>query len=85
MTDENETLGFASGRVAKNAKVRIVVKRGAVKAEWWPVIPRRLNARQLARYRRIRADAMAMAAERLGGTVAVLEPGANDGPPLLSY
>ena len=78
MTDGNETLGFASGRVTKNAKVRITVTWEAAKAEWWPATPGRLNKRQMARYRRIRNDALAMAAERVGGAVAVLEIGGGD-------
>lgn len=58
----NEILGYANGRVGRNLSVRITIRRDGMACEWNPEVPTRLSAREAARYRRIRDDAVAMVA-----------------------
>src|SRR4051794_33928526 len=73
MHSRSEAAVTAAGKI--NNRLRVLVTAGpqGITAEWHPAMPARLNEREMARYRRVRHEALDKLGKRLGGAVAVLE------------
>lgn len=60
-------------RIAKNLTVEITVSPAGMTAEWIGNRPKKLNDRQIVRYRAARNLALTGLAERIGGKVLCIE------------
>ena len=67
-----------SARISGVFRVDITVGPGGMCCEWSPDRPKKLTPAQFERYRKVRDEAIAAVAERMGANIAVVDVGAND-------
>ncbi len=60
-------------RLSDRLSIEITAGLGAVTCEWDPAMPERLTAVELAAYRRARDGVLARLAERIGGSILLVE------------
>ncbi|MDP3949601.1 hypothetical protein [Microbacterium sp.] len=70
MTEAAESKTF---RLSRRLCVEITVGAGGMAVEWNPELPERLTPKELRRYRAARHEMLSRLAERVGGTVLVVE------------
>ena len=69
-TDKVVTKSF---RLSKRLSVSVTAGLGGMTVEWTPVMPAKLTAKELDRYRQARNEMLRRVAEMVGGSVAVVE------------
>jgi hypothetical protein len=70
MTEAAESRTF---RLSRRVSVEMTVGPGGFVVEWTPAMPARLTSKELRRYRAARHEMVSRLAERLGGTVLVVD------------
>ena len=70
MSEAGESKSF---ELSRRLAVEIAVGPSGMTVEWNPGMPERLTPKELRRYRQARHEMLERLADRLGGTVAVVE------------
>ena len=60
-------------RLSRRLEVELTVGAGGMSAEWLPMLPDRLTEKEIRRYRAARQEILGDLAQRLGGSIVVVE------------